>query len=219
MTHNILVVDDDQELRETIHEILTEAGFSVTMAANGEEALNCLDRQAFDVILLDLIMPGLGGKEVLPLIKRQSPSVKVIMITAFATIENAVSAMRKGADDYLTKPFKVDELLTVVRRSLEEARLQKCHSVIDVEDTFSCLANVMRREILLLLTREGRLRFMDIARKLEVEDHTKVNFHLKVLRDARFIEQDARKFYVLSKEGRKVAGCMHVVINNLNNSK
>ena len=215
MTHSILVVDDDQELRENIREILDDAGFAVTVAASGEEALDCLERQPFDVILLDLIMPGLGGKEVLPLIKRQSPSVKVIMITAFATIENAVSAMRKGADDYLTKPFKVDELLMAVRRCLEEARLQKCHSVIDVEDTFNCLANVMRREILFLLAREGRLRFMDITRKLEVEDHTKVNFHLKVLRDARFIEQDARKLYVLSKEGRKVVDCMQVVVKNL----
>jgi DNA-binding response OmpR family regulator len=215
MTHSILVVDDDQELRENIREILDDAGFAVTMAASGEEALDCLERQPFDVILLDLIMPGMDGKEVLPLIKRKSPSVRVIMITAFATIENAVSAMRKGADDYLTKPFKVDELLTAVRRSLEEARLQKCHAVIDVEDTFNCLANVMRREILFLLAREGRLRFMDIARKLEVEDHTKVNFHLKVLRDARFIEPDARKFYVLSKEGRKVVDCLQVVVNNL----
>ncbi|HXV19932.1 MAG TPA: response regulator [Desulfuromonadales bacterium] len=215
MTQNILVIDDDLELRENIREILVEAGFSVTMAASGEAALDCLEGQTFSVVLLDLIMPGMDGKEVLPLIKRQSPSVKVIMITAFATIENAVSAMRKGADDYLTKPFKVDELLTAVRRCLEEARLQKCHSVIDVEDTFNCLANVMRREILYLLAREGRLRFMDITRKLAVEDHTKVNFHLKVLRDARFIEQDARKFYVLSKEGRKVVDCMQVVVNNL----
>lgn len=215
MTHNILVVDDDKDLRENIREILDDAGFAVTMAASGEEALDRLARQAFDVVLLDLIMPGMDGKEVLPLLKRQSPSVKVIMITAFATIENAVSAMRKGADDYLTKPFKVDELLMAVRRCLEEARLQKCHSLIDVEDTFNCLANVMRREILVLLAREGRLRFMDIARKLEVEDHTKVNFHLKVLRDARFIEPDARKFYVLSKEGRKVVDCLQVVVNNL----
>jgi len=215
MTPDILVVDDDLELRENMCEILSEAGFAVTPAASGEEALDCLERHPFDVVLLDLIMPGLGGKEVLPLIKRQSPRARVILITAFATVENAVSAMRAGADDYLTKPFKVDELLTAVRRCLEEARLQKCYSLIDVEDTFNCLANVMRREILLLLTREGRLRFMDIARKLEVEDHTKVNFHLKVLREARFIEQDARKFYVLSKEGRKVLDCMQVVVKNL----
>lgn len=215
MPHEILVVDDDSELRENMGEILAEAGFAVALAANGEEALDRLQQQRFEVVLLDLIMPGLGGKEVLPLIKRQAPGAKVIMITAFATIENAVSAMRAGADDYITKPFKVDELLTSVRRCLEEARLQKCQTVLDVEDTFNCLANAMRREILYLLAREGRLRFMDIARKLEVEDHTKVNFHLKVLREARFIEQDVRKCYLLSKEGRKIVNCMQVVTSTL----
>jgi DNA-binding response OmpR family regulator len=215
MTHHILVVDDDSELRENISEILADAGFAVTPAANGEEALDRLQQQPYDVVLLDLIMPGLGGKEALPLIKRQAPRARVIMITAFATVDNAVSAMRAGADDYITKPFKVDELLTSVRRCLEEARLQTCQSVLNVEDTFNCLANALRREILYLLAHEGRLRFMDIARKLEIEDHTKVNFHLKVLRDARFLEQDARKFYVLSKEGRKAVDCIQVVVNKL----
>jgi len=215
MTHYILVVDDDSELRENMCEILTDAGFSVTPAANGEEALDRLQQQPFDVILLDLIMPGLGGKEVLPLIKRQAPRARVIMITAFATIDNAVSAMRAGADDYITKPFKVDELLMAVRRGIEETRLKSCRFVIDADDTFNCLSNAMRREVLVLLAREGRLRFMDIARKLEIEDHTKVNFHLKVLRDAQFIEQDARKFYVLSPQGRKVVDCMQTVFKNL----
>lgn len=215
MAPNLLVVDDDQELRETIREILADAGFAVTLAASGEAALDCLERQNFDLVLLDLIMPGLGGREVLPLLKRQAPQIRVIMITAFATIDNAVAAMRAGADDYLTKPFKVDELLTAVRRCLEEARLRQCHAVVDVEDTFNCLANAMRREILFLLAREGRMRFMDIPRKLAVEDHTKVNFHLRVLREARFIEQDVRKFYLLSKEGRKVVDCMQVVVKNL----
>jgi DNA-binding response OmpR family regulator len=213
--HHILVVDDDPELRENMCEILSEAGFAVTPAASGEEGLDCLERQDFDVVLLDLIMPGLGGKAVLPMIKRQAPRVKVIMITAFATIDNAVSAMRAGADDYLTKPFKVDELLMAVRRGIEEARLKNCRSAIDADETFSCLSNMMRREVLALLSREGRLRFMDIARKLGVEDHTKVNFHLKVLRDAEFIEQDSRKFYILSSQGRKIVDCMQSMFKSL----
>jgi len=86
MTHKILVVDDDQELRENIREILVDAGFEVTVAASGDAALDCLEQQSFDVILLDLIMPGLDGKEVLTLIKRKFSSVKVLMMTAFATI-------------------------------------------------------------------------------------------------------------------------------------
>lgn len=215
MQQKILVVDDDQELRENIGEILSEAGFAVTLAENGEQALTLNQQQFFAVTLLDLIMPGMDGREALPLLKRQRPQTKVIMITAFATVEGAVNLMRKGADDYLTKPFKVDELITSVRRNLEEARLEACRDVINVEETFHCLANIMRREILFFLNREGRLRFMDLTRKLGVEDHTKVNFHLKILREAGFIEQDARKFYQLSKEGRRIVGCMQTVINNL----
>lgn len=215
MEHKVLVVDDDQELRENIGEILTEAGFLVALAGNGEEALDLIDREPFDVVLLDLIMPAMDGREALPLIKRRRPQIKVIMMTAFATIESAVSMMRKGADDYLTKPFKVDELITSVRRIMEEARMQACREVINVEETFHCLANIMRREILFFLNREGRLRFMDLTRRLGVEDHTKVNFHLRILREAGFIEQDAKKFYQLSKEGRRIVTCMQTVISNL----
>lgn len=213
--NSVLVVDDDLELRGNIGEVLIAAGFEVTLAASGDEALEFLEQQNFGVILLDQIMPGLGGTEVLPLLKRQAPRSKVIMITAFATIDNAVIAMRNGADDYITKPFKIDDLIMAVRRNLEEARLRECNKTIDVDDTFNCLANVLRRDVLFLLKREGRLRFMDITRQLNIADHTKVNFHLKVLRDAGFIEQDARKYYLLSKEGNRVVSCMQSVLSNL----
>ncbi|OGR33096.1 MAG: hypothetical protein A2091_01705, partial [Desulfuromonadales bacterium GWD2_61_12] len=207
MAPEILVVDDDRELRETMVEILSEAGFTVTAAASGEEALATLARQPFALVLIDMIMPGLSGQEVLPLLKRQAPRAKVIMITAFATVENAVEAMRRGADDYLTKPFKVDELLTAVRRTLEEARLRECGFSIDMDSTFSCLGNALRREILKLVAREQRIRFMDIARHLGIEDHTKMNFHLKLLRDAGLVGQDERKNYLLTPEGQRVIDC------------
>lgn len=215
MQARILVVDDDQELRENIGDILTDAGFLVRLATNGEEALALVESDDFDIVLLDLLMPVMGGKEALPLIKRRRPQLKVVMMTAFATIESAVTMMRAGADDYLTKPFKIDELVMCVRRTLEEARMQACRETIDAEETFNCLANITRREILFFLHREGSLRFMDITRRLGIEDHTKVNFHLKVLREAGLIEQDARKTYQLSAEGRRIVGCMQTVINTL----
>lgn len=217
MTHNILVVDDDQELRENIREILDEAGFAVTVAVNGEEALACLERQAFAVVLLDLIMPGKGGMETLALIRQRHLHTRVIMLTAFATVENAVEAMRRGADDYLAKPFRVGELLTTVRRVLEEARLRKGHTVLDMDATFGCLANPLRREILRLLNRERRLRFMDIARSLGVSDHTKINFHVKMLRDAELLCQDERKFYHLTRAGEKLVDCLEQLTQNLTN--
>ena len=208
MPHRILVVDDDRELRETISEILVDAGFVIAAAGSGEEALDILHKQTFDLVLLDMIMPGLGGQEILPLLKRQAPRTRVIMITAFATVDNAVEAMRRGADDYLTKPFKVDELLTAVRRSLEEARLLDCGFQIEMDSTFSCLANTIRRDILKLIGREQRLRFMDIARQLGIEDHTKMNFHLKLLRNADLVGQDEHKYYVLTRQGERIMACL-----------
>lgn len=216
MAQRILVVDDDRELRETISEILVDAGFVVAAAGSGEEALAVLREQTFDLVLLDMIMPGLGGQEILPLLKRQAPRARVIMITAFATVDNAVAAMRRGADDYLTKPFKVDELLTAVRRSLEEARLLDCGFQIEMDSTFSCLANPIRRDILKLIGREQRLRFMDIARHLGIEDHTKMNFHLKLLRGADLVGQDEHKYYVLTQQGVRIMACLSQLIKEDN---
>ncbi|MBW6512982.1 MAG: response regulator [Desulfuromonadaceae bacterium] len=208
MAHRILVVDDDQELRETISEILVDAGFFVANASSGEEALKILSGETFDLVLLDMIMPGIGGQEILPLLKRQAPRTRIIMITAFATVENAVAAMRKGADDYLTKPFKVDELLTAVRRRLEEARFLDCGFQIEMDSTFSCLANSIRRDILKLIGRKQRLRFMDITRHLGIEDHTKMNFHLKMLRTADLVGQDEHKNYILTPQGGRILTCL-----------
>ena len=211
----ILVVDDDQDMRENVIEVLQDADFDVYSASNGEEALETVRTTAFDLILLDLIMPGIGGMEALPLIKRESPNTKVIMITAFSTVENAVEAMRKGASDYITKPFKINELLMAIKKTLEEARFFECKAVLGMDDTFSSLANSIRRDILILVNREGKLRFMDISRKLEIEDHTKVNFHLKVLKEANLVKQDERKFYALSQAGKKVIDCLHFITISL----
>lgn len=215
MKHSILVVDDDPELREMIAIILSEAGFNVALAANGVEALEQVGRVDFSAVLLDLLMPMMGGMEVLPQLKRRRPRLKVIMMTAFATIENAVNAMRKGADDYLTKPFNSNELVICVRRVLEEAKIQACHETINVEGAFNCLANSIRRQILFELQKAGVMRFMDITRKLGIEDHTKVNFHLRILRDAGFIHQDSSKMYQLSQEGSLALDCIQTMVETM----
>jgi DNA-binding response OmpR family regulator len=212
---SILVVDDDHELRENIREILAGEGFDVDIAKDGSEALEIVNKRDFALILLDLIMPGLSGLETLLLLRRQKPQVRVVLMTAFSTIENAVEAMRRGADDYLTKPFKTTDLLTTVNRVLEEAKFKACKAVLDTDSTFNAMANPIRREILQLLSAKGKYRFMDLTRKLGIEDHTKVNFHLKMLKENGLIIQDEQKFYCLSVEGEKVTQCLNVVIHNL----
>lgn len=213
--NNILIVDDDQELRENLQEVLVRQGYSVDLAKNGSEALELVTHQNFDLILLDLIMPGMSGLETLLLLQRQKPQIRVVLMTAFSTIENAVEAMRRGADDYLTKPFKSADLLMTVSRVLEEAKFKACQATLNMDGAFSSLANPIRRQALQLLVANTRLRFMDITRGLGIEDHTKVNFHLKVLKENELIEQDEQKYYRLTAEGEKITQCMNVVINNL----
>lgn len=213
--YKILVVDDDKDMRDNIVEILAADGFEMTAAENGEEALELAKGTSFDLVLLDLLMPGISGMEVLPLLKRECPATQVIMVTAFSTIDNAVEAMRKGADDYITKPFKINELRMTVKKCQEQAKFKSCKMLLDMDDTFSSLANSIRREILLLINREGKIRFMDICRSLEIEDHTKVNFHLKVLKDANLVQQDERKCYILSAAGSKVIDCLNTVVKGL----
>lgn len=204
----ILVVDDDQDLRENLVEVLNDADFTTAAAGDGDKAIEKLLAENFDLVLLDSIMPGMGGMEVLPLIKRKFPKIKVIMLTAFSTVDGAVEAMRKGADDYIAKPFKIADLLVAVRTALEEAKFVACNELLNMDETFKCLANSTRRNTLFLLKEKKCMHFMEIVRSLEIEDHTKVNFHLKILKDAGLLKQDHSKQYSLSKKGEKTTTCL-----------
>lgn len=215
--NNILIVDDDQELRTSLQEVLLREGYLTALAKDGGEALEIVKERDFDLVLLDLVMPGLNGMETLLLLHRHKPQIKVVLMTAFSTVENAVEAMRRGAADYLTKPFKSVDLLTTIRRVLEEARFKECQVALNMDGTFNSLANLIRRQILQLLVANKRLRFMEITRGLGIDDHTKVNFHLKVLKENGLLTQDGMKFYHLTTEGEKIMQCVTVVMNNLAN--
>ena len=119
----ILVVDDDENLRWVLKTQLEEMGYSVSTAIDGEQALAAIEREPPALILTDLKMPGLSGLELLDRIRPDYPEMPVVIITAFATIQNAVQAMRAGAYDYLTKPIDYDELALVVSRVLDHFRL------------------------------------------------------------------------------------------------
>jgi heterodisulfide reductase subunit A len=110
----ILVVDDELVVRDSLKEWLVEEGFSVDMAASGAEALDQLSRQAYQLMLLDIKMPGMDGVEVLQTAKENSPELNVIMMTAYATVETAVEAMKIGALDYLIKPFDPEAMIPMV---------------------------------------------------------------------------------------------------------
>jgi DNA-binding NtrC family response regulator len=119
----ILVVDDESNQREMLAEHLTEQGFHATPCAGGEEALRYLGSSPVDVVLTDLRMPGMGGSELLRRVKETSPSVEVVVMTAFGTVASAVEAMKCGAYDYLTKPLDLERMIGTIRRALERTGL------------------------------------------------------------------------------------------------
>jgi two-component system response regulator PilR (NtrC family) len=119
----ILVVDDERGLREVLSIMLKRAGYVVTEASDGEEAIGHISKEIFDLVITDLRMPKADGMAVLKAVKSSSPETVVLVITAFATADSAVDAMKQGAYDYLTKPFQVDEVQLIIRNALEKRRL------------------------------------------------------------------------------------------------
>lgn len=211
----IMIVDDDNELRSHIAEILKEAGYMTEQAASGVEAVEKAVDEDFDLILLDLMMPKMNGTDVLAEVRKVSPRSRVIMITAFATIDNAVDIIRHGASDYLAKPFKIDDLLTRIRRVLEEASFDSCGVRGDLDCILSSLSNPIRRKILYIISMRKTVRLMELVRELDVEDHTKVIFHLKILREAGILEQDKGRSYTITKDGEKTFHCLKILESHL----
>jgi two-component system response regulator PilR (NtrC family) len=121
----ILVVDDEKSMRDFLSIMLKKEGYEVSTAENGEDALRAVQAEIFDLVITDVKMPRMDGLEVLKMVKDVSPETVVLMITAFATTETAVEAMKLGAYDYITKPFKVEEIKLVIRKALEKRSLRK----------------------------------------------------------------------------------------------
>lgn len=117
---SILVVDDDSSVRETLRHVLKDRGYQVTLAKNGDEALERLREQEYSLVLTDLRMPGMQGIELMRKIQRAYPDVGVIIMTAYGTIDTAIEAMSHGAADYLIKPFAPEELFRVTERARRE---------------------------------------------------------------------------------------------------
>ncbi|MGH7278085.1 MAG: sigma-54-dependent transcriptional regulator, partial [Candidatus Rokuibacteriota bacterium] len=119
----LLVADDDPGLRESLERTLTREGYRVVLASDGRAALERVQAGDVDLIVTDLKMPGLTGLELLRAAKAITPDVDVIMLTAFGTVEEAVKAMKDGAYDFLTKPFRREQLLKLVGKALERRAL------------------------------------------------------------------------------------------------
>ncbi len=121
----ILVIDDEPGLREGCRRALKRHGFQVEVAATGAEGLACIQRDRFALVLLDIMMPDVSGLELLQTIRQHDPEIVCIIITGYATVELAVEAMKRGAYDFIAKPFSDDNLLLAVQKGLERRRLEQ----------------------------------------------------------------------------------------------
>ncbi len=121
----ILIVDDERSMRDFLSIMLKKDGYDVVAAENGQNALRSVQSEIFDLVITDVKMPEMDGIDVLKAVKEIASETVVIMITAFATAETAVEAMKLGAYDYITKPFKVDEMKLVIQKALEKGHLRK----------------------------------------------------------------------------------------------
>lgn len=199
---SILIIEDEKEIRDGLAEILKEDGYVVDSAENGQMGLDKIKKSCFDVVVVDLVMPVVGGMEVLRETKRIKPQISVILITAYATIDNAVEAMKAGASDYITKPFRIDDVQIKIRKVIAEAEFEK-FQLFD-SGLIKAISNQIRKDIVKLLYKTGRLKFTEIQRGLKIKDPTKLNFHMRVMRVNKIIEQDSEKFYMLTPVGKRL---------------
>ncbi|MFC1829488.1 sigma-54-dependent transcriptional regulator [Thermodesulfobacteriota bacterium] len=125
MKSKILVVDDDTSLRKLLDTVLTAEGYEVTLSSDGQEAVKFVEKQFFDLILMDIRMAQMDGIEALKRVKEISSGIQVIIMTAYASVKTAIDALKSGAYDYLTKPLDIDELKILVARALHQVQLEQ----------------------------------------------------------------------------------------------
>ena len=119
----ILIVDDDKAVAEILRDLLSGPGRTVDVCYDGKEALERIEAKPYDLIIVDLVMPRVGGIEVLTYAKKARPDTIVIIVTGYASLETAIAAIKEGAYDYISKPYKLEEMKIVVDNALERSRL------------------------------------------------------------------------------------------------
>jgi signal transduction histidine kinase len=182
----VLVTDDERPIREGCHRVLTGKGYTVLLAENGQMALEVLEKEPVDILLLDLKMPVLGGEEVLEIVRTRYPQLPVIIITGHGTVDTAVQCMKKGAYDFITKPFQLDPFLIVVQRAADKRRLEEKARLFEEErgknlydlaleksrvtTIVHCMGNgvmVTNRKLEVVLHNPALMRLLEISRKME----------------------------------------------------
>ncbi|MBL7212652.1 MAG: response regulator [Desulfobacteraceae bacterium] len=185
-TIKVLVVDDEKVVRDGCNRVLTGKGYEVLTAENGREGLDLMGREAVDIILLDLKMPVMSGEEMLEKTRDLYPDVPVIIITGHGTIDTAVECMKKGAYDFITKPFQIEQFLITIKRAEDNRRLAQRAKQFEEENIrnlydlsleksrlrtiINCMANgvmVTNRNLEVVLHNPAFMRLLEISEEIE----------------------------------------------------
>jgi signal transduction histidine kinase/ActR/RegA family two-component response regulator len=198
----ILVIDDEPGFRALLSHELGLAGYQVTTASNGQEALEKAQNGKFDLAISDFKMPKLGGLEFLDAIKKEDPNIEVIIATGFGTIETAVSAMKKGAYDFVQKPFNLPEVMVLVEKALEKRDLK---ALLGVYESSKAIYTSIKLDALIPIVMQLAIKILkadDASLMLKQEDGM-----LKLV-SSLGLENDQRKETLLAV-GERVAGKAH----------
>ena len=133
MNESILIVDDDASVRKTLSSILSLEGYVVETRDNGKQALKAVEKERFDVALIDIQLPDMKGVDLLSKLKQKQPRMVRIIITGFPSMDNAIKAVNEGADGYVLKPFDPEQLLATIRKHLDEKNAEQIRLWIEME--------------------------------------------------------------------------------------
>jgi len=151
----VLILDDDRGMCDLVRECLSPLGYEIVLATSGKDALKAMEAGRFGVAVLDMMLPDMDGMEVLKQIRDRSPQVAIIVLTAYASVENAIDALRLGACDYVTKPFHADVIRSTVQRAMEGRRFRKRLTALS-RATQAMIATLDPDEVLNLAMAEAR---------------------------------------------------------------
>jgi len=208
MNKHVLLIEDDQALNESLCAVLEYEGYTITSVDSVEAAMAQIESQPVDLVLTDVMLNGMSGVEGLTLLKYRYPNVAIIVMTAYATVDVAVDAMKRGADEFLTKPFDMDTLIVCAQKVIRQHEPRSIREERDDDLVFSALANPIRRAVIKQLKIYQRVKFMDLCRLVEIDDHTKFNFHLRQLVSSGLVKKLNHKEYTLTELGKEFSASL-----------
>lgn len=194
-SYRVLVVDDEKVIREILSDFLSMEGYVVRTVEDGIQALQELEQRSYNLVITDLKMPRMGGLELLEEINRRDWTVLCVIMTGFGTVETAIEAMKKGAYDYILKPFKVEEVIHIVQRGLEKQRLQEeniqLKEALSIYTMSEALTKTLSLDNILeiIVTTTLRESGADVSALLLCDDHTG-QFEVKLRRWAESVQPE-----------------------------